>query len=661
MGKQNYDLGLVEKLFTIIKKAYDCEFSSQQMDGMLYILDRVYSMMNGIHVLAVPCGIGKTTVIKVMVAYSIIMKIPMLIITDRLERLAEYTSQVELQRYVKKMCGKDSYKTDIVNLSQNTDAQASQTLDRMIVLMSLQKFNGLATDQRDSLYHFVSTETRKDRIVIIDEALISHDVVKINNNVLGRIEGTLRDTVARLENTYDELQNAINVFSGFACYLRDEMARLEQLADNVTLPFVCCRDSFTGKGKDSEEEAAFLSTMQQNMSTIMGIDGDFKKSFGALLNILNKEVTFFVSHGKNDAQNQKEGNRYFLTKIDYKNRLPKGASVWILDGTADIDIQYDCEKYLLKTSKKLHRDLSNMTIGFHTVATNSTLLKNRENRDYIQLLWEIIREKILINYSLGDVMISTYKDKEIIRLVKQISGIERVATYGDITGRNDWKDCHVLVKTGILRKPMIVSLMDAIEYYPYIWDELTSDSMSTEEKIKLLNSISVGASEKWRNEIDTTIVSCWMVDLVQEIYRLCIRNYNCTDLVTVHIYSMAHKAAEGEENIYTKFYDAVESYFSVKGTKIINYGGEYDLYELRRKKRKSAKGNGEPATYGKIMRYLEEMPSGTVFTLGQLAEDVGIKYDTLRKEKKRHKEIADMIDGMKTGKRIGKNEEYCKP
>lgn len=381
MCQKRYNIMQIKKLFSIIVKSYGCQFSQQQKNGMVHILDRVYSGEQGRHVLAVPCGIGKSTIIKIIIAHNIIEKIPTLIITDRLERLEEYISDVNVQHYMEKACGNNRYEFDVANLSNSADVQVDQTIGKMIVLLSLQKYNCLSDEQRTMLYSYISSQDRAiNRTIIVDEALISHDIVKINNSVLGHMVGTLRDAVARLDGNYNELQDAINAFSGYTEYLQTEMQELEKQADNVTIPYISYRDSFTGMGKDSREEETFREVIQKSMGIIMGIDDEFKKNYEALINILGKGVTFFIAFGKNESHRRKEGNRYFLTKIDYKNNLPDKMPVWILDGTADIDIQYGNEMYILEHSKELHRSLKNVTIYFHKTATNSTKLKNKENR-----------------------------------------------------------------------------------------------------------------------------------------------------------------------------------------------------------------------------------------------------------------------------------------
>ena len=176
----------------------------------------------------------------------------------------------------------------------------------------------------------------------------------------------------------------------------------------------------------------------------------------------------------------------------------------------------------------------------------------------------------------------------------------------------------------------------------------------------MLNCISAESSEKWRNEIEATIISRWMVDFIQEIYRLCIRNYNCIDPVEIHIYSAAVKSNGNNVDIYTKFYDAVESYFSVKNSKVICCEKETALIDLVRRKRKSAKGNKELATYGKLMNCLERMPKETSFTLCQLAQWSGVTYDAVKKEKFRNKIFAELLSEMETGNKIKNSIEYKK-
>lgn len=276
------------------------------------------------------------------------------------------------------------------------------------------------------------------------------------------------------------------------------------------------------------------------------------------------------------------------------------------------------------------------------------------------MLLDIVKSSIFDRFSSNDIMVSAYKDKDIVRLIKQTLGVQQVATYGDITGKNDWRNCHVLVKTGILRKPTIVSLIDAIEYYPHIWDKLTNEKNDAKEIIQMLNNISADNSEIWKDEIETTIVSRWIVDFVQEIYRLCIRDYNCTDAVEVHIYSDARKPDENDMDIYSRFYDAVESYFTEKSGKVVYCGKEPDLADLSRRKRKSSKGNGDVATYGKVTKCLEKMSKGTVFTLCQLAQWSDVTYDALKKEKRRNNTFADMLSKMETGNKIRNNIEYRK-
>lgn len=361
--------------------------------------------------------------------------------------------------------------------------------------------------------------------------------------------------------------------------------------------------------------------------------------------MLNPEACTLFCGGSED----KTGYRYFLTRVDHLHKLDVSIPLYILDGSAGLDITYRGWG-TFHSFDEFVRPMDNVDICFHKAKTNITYLKDDGYRmEYYKQV-----NNMLSKADKEHVLVTTYKKYK--AEVMQCLSLESMGTYGDITGKNDWRNCNTLYKLGLLREPHILSLLHASFYHPEIWQYFKQFDPTDPEQRKRacaeLNAISADKTPLFRKEIDEYELSAWVCDFLQEIYRLRIRNYTCMDPVKVYLFS--DLSERDQSNIYTQFFARIKQYFEEYNAKVRIGGTIATLERYRLEHRLSSKGNGEPAVSSKIMTvlhdWLEKYGEGYTFRRKELMETAGITNRELRSTVHDNTRVREALDNMVSGR-----------
>lgn len=623
---------------------YAKDFSPSQTQCLDKIIKEISSGKSGTHVLAAPCGIGKTTLIQGVIAHNITADpvVPMIIATDRKDRLAEYVQSKELAKKVvdSKYCQVHGHKPRdlkqmVMNLSDEESENMMAVRKTPVVLLSLQKYNLMDKRSREELlkYEGEDGEVEYRAMMLIDERTISHEIITIKNEDLHAIRGLLQDQIKDEK----ERRYATSIFSEFLIWIEEEEQKLECMKSTVALPFICERKTIAVHG--SSDERKFLDILRKNGDALAAADPGFRKKMKAIYNLITPgNCSLFIRTGK-------AGFRYFLTKISYQSHYQISIPLYVLDGSADIDIEYGAPFFDRIDFSEYARSFPGTAFHFLRAKSNSTMLVDRKYRKLF--VEHIVKASRVEGNAKEEVLVTTYKMMR--GEMAEAFGIERIGTYGAITGKNDWRDCRYLVKTGVLRKPRILEYLDACEYYPELWDKVVSGGTDTAEGLQkaceTLNRISCDAEEDFKLRIDEVAVNIWMCDFIQEFYRLRIRNYNDDAAVLVKVFCDVRQKGS---NIYTLFYDCIKAYFTKRGASVEFMGSIKELYQYEKANRESPKNSERRTACYKIWRTLTAMPDGSEFTQQGLAEQADITITQLRTEIARNEDLRTLMTEMES-------------
>lgn len=626
--------------------AYAQNLAPGQIAALDAMLQEISKSVAGIHILDVPCGCGKTTAISGLIAFfATVPKRPIsaIILTDRNARLEEYLCS-DLKKKIENVpqnSGHErrSYEQSVINLSapiNKGSVPVELAATTPVVLMSLQKWLLMDDRTRSALYYYtdLSGSCKKRDLMIIDEAVPIHEVMMVNNKTINAFRGTLVDRIPdmRIKN------HCADVLTLFIQWIEWAEDSVSGTSANVTIPF---RPAGLEEGQRYLGDATLLNVIKNHKDDLMVGNPDFAKIWLAIQNIVDPEAITIYHRGQNDG----DGYRLFYTVIDNTEKFDATVPTYVLDGTANIDIRYR-RWGTLRSFTRFTRDMSNMTINVYPAITNTTAVSNGSYR--YNLYNEI--SKITASKADHSYFITGYKSFK--DELCDIFGTDAVGTYGNITGRNCWQTCTKLIKTGVLRLPRLIPFLEAAFLYPEIWRHFTDFDLSDINQFQAacdeLNAINADSpTALFKDEIDRVIVSRWMVETVQEIYRLKIRNYASTDAVTVEMFFYVDPG--DFLNIYTIFFNQLRLYYQRYGAAVNLNCSHPELIDLHRSHRKSSDGSGSPTAYAKIKTVIDsyqKKPAFFEFTRNDLARTAGISDDCLKRVIADHPSLRDLLAAL---------------
>lgn len=593
-------------------------------------------------------GISKTTIIQSLASYFCFhdnfcyrgsSAIGLIIVTDRLKRLAEYQKPPEDIQSVwgtidgRQLAALEKYST---YLTSSGDKSATELLIasqyKPIVLLTTQRYFTMNDEQRALLFNYRDRkkESHRREIVIFDEKPYFYetkifDVSNFNNCATALQNGIPENA----KNSADKDWILSEYNHGFRPRMESILREKEKVAENVDRFFW---HSEYSKNVTSNDDR-FFKLVEKHKTTILAKYQHATTDLRAFKAIM-EDGAFFTTTKKGQNQDYKT---YFELLIDHRDKFFLGkekAKFFVFDATANVDPDYDVDYINMINCDKYNVPLP-MTINFADVSTSKNkLLCNTVASKQIALIRKTLASSCF-KPELGNELVLTYQ-----KLTNQFSANNRhVGHFGGVRGSNAFRDDQQMAHVGNNRFDGFLYFCKLMAVNPKIMEVLKSKSEDGSRKfIKEATKMFHGLFES--DELNSIMFRSILSDFEQNIFRTAIRNYNNHEQVEVHVlwdYTMFGQLNELIEARYTPYdvkfrYNGVPSVIGKENTK----------------ERKSA--SGKPTTAQAILYWYEEQPRGQEFKLSTMLAELNISNDEF-KNAKRNKTVMEMFSNNSDGKK----------
>lgn len=630
----------------------DWQMSEGQRAGVSRIIECIKELEEGtVTVIAAPPGLGKSTIIPPLSATAITlaeMPLPIVICTDRLERLKSYEQSEAFEKsgyyFVCDRTKKGrSLKEKAVNLSDHTDPILENMMKMQyspVVLLSTQKFSLMTEEARVHLMTYRENgNTYQRKLFIIDEAVPVFEVAELTLGTVSYMKAVLEDLADGLEQQ-DYVQST---FTGLEKEIYDMFTKTDQefVQKYIVLPIKLERTSL------SDHDEILKSILKERGEDIFSSMPGFSKNLEVLQTFLRDGGIYYCAK-QNNGETDKNIRKILVPMNNAKKYHIPGTRTLILDGTGDVDWNYRQEsEFSVVRMDEYKRSFSNLKITIVDANSSKTKMADKAYRE--QLIRGALKDAEKKNGTLAFLIITYKKTEADVRKIAEEMGInqEHITHWGDVTGKNDWRTLQGACFIGIHRKKAIDYLMDAIASDSAIRKEFMSYLSKTHEErsqlIDAVNALSAGHESELLPELQKTageiLIRSTIVDLEQAVYRTDLRNYDSNKPVHVCIYcTLDLKGA----------YDSL-----LKKLKERFPGADIKAESCSFVKKQNRKN---PTAVEKVKEYLEKIPTGTEFILKDLIEGAGITRENFRNVKK----DPDILSYLEKWKMPGRNR-YKKP
>ena len=554
------------------------------------------------YVLPLVCGTGKSSGISEKIREAIENKEGLLVITDRVERLEEYikpTNNKELADYFK------NHKSDIALMSaKNAEVIKNTHHSCPVLLMCTQRYFRL--EQKEIKDYLTWDEGARD-LVLIDEKPDLYTPYLLRKSDIRK----LYDTIERYApNCLEKMKFLINLMSNEKAWFNFDYSMCGDPFGKKSTFYILNQeedefDDFAYVTDDDMGDLVLPPDIREPIETdeayfsILREKNYKKKNFKEVARIFDaynylRRHRFLMSyrHDKEEAILSKfKDNKGKLTDIN--------ATVVILDGTADLSIDYFNQSYLttLKTDGPGRR-FPNLHIRI--INASGTSREELEKTKDISIFQEYAEAE---NRNEKSVCIFSYKTINELYSANEDGEYcvdKNTAYLGNNRGRNNLQSFPVLGQVGILFSPPYRYIEHLIHQDEEWGKKLGKHGELLDESAKIISDLS--SKPKYIDLRNKDVLA----DIEQNIFRLPIRSPSYKGEATYYVFFNCNKYLNLKQQIDERF----GNYYGAD-VKFIEHSLLLDLLKSLKTKRK----------YVKILHYLDKQPIGSEFTIQDIMND----------------------------------------
>ena len=634
-------------------------------------------------VLPLMCGAGKSQAISEKICEAIQHNEGLLVLTDRVSRLKEYLTNAlnpKIQEYL------DEHVDQVVIMQAAGIKQAHKNSQFCpVLLMTTQRYFSLQMEKIKEYLVWGEKKEKKRNLILIDEKPELYFQYDISLPVINQFEAAFvenaedkhfkgqRDLIfnywisvkasflmhyAHLPNRFPDLQQYAFMAG---TDVREEYEPLKGLLKEGSITSVSDYLSLNTY-VPTNEELEMIGGLPRDGSTVDNnpvAEDDwqleqYKDMISGKLCLLNEDEAFSLyinlHRGKIMKTNQIDPSKIVRafkllrargtlfcmrpqpngSKISYYSTIENekakiadtGAKVIILDGTADITLDYhqDYLRFDYEDCKLYDRKIPNLHIK---------LVKYQFSRKYARTIniqkFKQLEDIVRKDSGADEVCIFTYK--AVLKMFEtDFQGeddeqkLVRRDYLGNLKGRNDFQTYHAFAQIGLNYKPPSYYLSIMIEQNPGLRKALM-DSANREGKgdIDIINDFM--KSSLYRSAVMNDILA----DTEQNIFRCPIRNPKCSEDVYYYLFfDYDSKMNQGlKDLIYKRFHDRY-------GAEVSCIDPTQYLKTHKTMNRKSKKGETQPQ---KIIVFLRSLPDGSEFHTSDILAQTHLSQKQFNKVK----------------------------
>ena len=580
---------------------------------------------NKVLVFPLQCGLGKSSYIRKMIQDRLLSNEGLIVVTDSLAGLKSLAGLPPTDKsFIDYIAGLDAEQREIVDyLAANRDRVAyldGETVKtelpklyghngKPIILMSTQRYFSLFADDIVKL-----TVTRP--MIVFDEMPYLTEQRKITIEKITSIEAALKMAIDNTANQANK-QYLLNRWEQIRSFVYSIFDRFE----NETKPGDTIQKWYEPKQiQDCEFLHLVNETYRAELDRYSYSNSlDIRRDIAAVFQMLEEGATFFTSkRTSSKARDGSKYDKYFMVMMDNHEKLTNiEARVVVFDGTADIHPNYDLDYIEMVDCSNYKRKLDNLTIYVIDCNTSKRKLSEDHSHNDGRLL-KAISNDICARFGNPVVFCHMERARE---LQNQFS---RVNYFGNIKGRNEYRDADCIIQIGVNRYPDYVYRLTAFH------NSLFSSEIKPKRFIKVVGN-------NWiENKTADTMNRMLLADIEQNLFRGAIRNKDFSGKMTYAIYANAFDA-NGEESQLVRF---IRARYEPAGATV-------EVIDAPVIKVMSRKGDTKAQ---KIIDWIDALPSGTVFKVSDLLRSLKItntefqtaKYNKLLKLKLKKMMIPNM-------------------
>lgn len=605
------------------------------------------------------CGIGKSSHIRRMIAEALTRNDGLIVVTDTiagLKNLAglppqdkafqDYLSEFEDSEQKEYIRYLSSNRNRIAFLDHETvKAELPKLYGRNgkpIVLMTAQRFVSLSADE---IRHLTSGAIQR-KTIVFDEKPLFTEQRKI--------------TVEQLNDIDTALKMSLDEKAQGKTFLTDHWFKVSEMVQGL---FKWYEDQ-TATGKeftawhapqadvDQLNTGHFLHLVNETYKTDIDNysfynDSDIRKNINAVFQALTEGATF--TSRKRSGRKAQDGTRYenYLTVVlsNAELFLNVGAKVIVFDGTADIHPDYNLDFVQMVDCSAYRPPLDNLTVRIIDVNTSKNHLRQ------CKPLLSAIAQDVKARY--GSPVIFCHMEQE--RNLKAM-GFSAIDHFGNLKGRNDWRESDTIVQIGLNRFPDETYILST--YYNELYTSRRSKrnykeieriraklenrepnyvNLPDDEGFHVPQSVKVVTESKIAETRNRSLIA----DTEQNLFRGAIRDGKPMLFV---LYAQAHEIDSGsKQRVENNFVQLVRERYERSGATV-------EVIDAPEIKISSRKGK---TVAQRIVAWCQAQSSGRQFKIKHMLAEVSLSNQEYQQTRRANKGIKRMFDAMQIEGRKG--------
>ncbi len=576
------------------------------------------------------CGIGKSSYIRNLIADHLTANEGLIVVTDTITGLKDlaglppqdrsfqdYLSGFQDQEQKEAISYLNANRKRIAFLDRETVKYELPNLysrnGKPIVLMTAQRYISLSPDEIRQL----TSGAIPRKTIVFDEKPFFTEQRQISIKQLNQIDTALKMAI---DNTVDQGNKDFLILQWYGIMQR--ITELFRWYENQT----ATGKAFTAWNEpqlevDQIDNERFLHLVNDTYRADLDrYNSDTRKDINAVYQALTNGATF--TSRKRSGRRAQDGTRYenyFTVVLDNAEMfLDIGAKVIVFDGTADIHPDYDLDYIQMVDCSAYRPPLQSLTIRVIDVNTSKNHLRNSK-----QLISAIAQD---IHARCGNPVVFCHQEQE--RKLKSF-GFSTVDHFGNLKGRNDWRQADTIVQIGLNRFP------DEC----YILTALHNQAQTGKKKKNRIPAALFVKSKAWLDrQAEITRNRAVIADMEQNLFRGAIRQGQQMLFV---LYAPAYEVNPAtKRRVETDLVQQIRKRYEPTGATV----EVFDVPEIKISCRQTS---GESSTAQKILDWCGKQTHGKRFKLNQMLKELNLDNRSFQNARNANAGLKRMFDRMK--------------
>lgn len=564
----------------------------------VFLNQHINQCNNGyVNVFPIRCGIGKSTYVKHLISDVIRSgDHGLIIVTDSIIRMGKYVADKFFQDNIDKIA---------VLTNENFAQEIRHQWHKPILIMSTQRYFNLTKEEIVSFTKYSGGQRAK---IVIDEKPYLFTQKHIGIKILDDIDAALNEAIDDHTDA-KEKEWITQQWATLIKRVKDTIKTYEEM-DSTQIELW---HEFEPKVV-TEDDDRFFSFVNKYHNKLNQYQNDTCSNIYAVKQLFNYGATFI---GSKIASG--EYRNYFIVTVDNSDLLlDLGVDVYVLDGTADIDPDYNGYYIKMIDCSQFNVPLNNLVINFVDLPTSKNNIV--KSGSHAKAIISSIKNYIKTSPDSFDA-IFTYAAIEDQFTFQDPNHMKKIKTehFGNLRGFNDFQDCTNIAQIGWNRYPD--SAYRQIDYIT----SLAEYDYKHKTVVRLTG----------KDTYTPVMYKALLTDFEQNLFRSKIRNVDCDEVVNYTVFC--------NTKLYRDLIDMIRDRYGKLGATINELPTPKD-YEISKtlERKTSAKSNVQT-----VLEWYRRQPGGKIVKASEIYEACNLTREQFKTVKK-SPIIKKILNDMKT-------------